>query len=798
MKHIGILAAAMMVASVGNAEKLDLRSLSDIRQHQLQQSASLSGRSEGKLLRSLRSDAGDKKTAVKAFKGIAGEEFNRTGTLAFITLEDGYTGADLEADGVEVLSVVGKIAIVNVPILEAVHVSNLPSVKAMSFQKKLFSRMDMARAESGVDLIHRGSAEQGLKVPYTGAGVVTAIADQGVDAQHINFRLPDGTNRIGYLAHLRYNAMGTGVAETHYNETNIKEFVTDDPTAYHGTHTLGILAGGYDGPVTVAKPWDDPKVPEPAKLITENCKYYGVAPGSNIAVSCGDLADVFIAYGVDYMLGYAQYLERPVVFNLSLGSSVGPHDPKSQMNMFLDEIGRHGIVCISAGNEGDLKLAIRKKLTENETTFKTFIHPYNYVYDPDVEGSFTARYGSVSIYSNDATPFDLQAVIYNKKRGYREALRMPVVGDGVGTYYVSSSDYQMDASDIIGDATFVKAFNGYVGVGGKIDEQTGRYYGMVDFYTLNNIVTNLNDDYVLGFEISGVPGQTIECYNDGQTTWLENYGVEGFTDGSMDGTISDMAVGHNVLVVGSYNTRNSWVCLDGGTSRYVGDGFTPGGVSGFSSFGTLSDGRELPHVCAPGAAIISSISYPYAQLVADQYGAGYLDYMCSAKLEEDGRTNYWKQEVGTSMSTPFVAGSIALWLEANPELTIDDVKDIVAKTAVRDEAVENTREQVRWGAGKFNALAGLKEAIRRASGINGIEADAHNDRLILTKEGDRLYKAFVGGSDRILAKVYSTDGSLVFSSSSEGDELTLDLSALSAGVYILNVNGQHSERILVK
>ena len=128
-------------------------------------------------------------------------------------------------------------------------------------------------------------------------------------------------------------------------------------------------------------------------------------------------------------------------------------------------------------------------------------------------------------------------MIYNKNRGYRAALRMPLVGDNVGTYYVSSSDYKNDDSDIVGDATFKKAFDGYVGVGGKIDEQTGRYYGMVDFYTINNIASNLSDDYVLGFEVEGVPGQTIECYSDGQTTWLESYGAEGFTDGSTDGSI---------------------------------------------------------------------------------------------------------------------------------------------------------------------------------------------------------------------------------------------------------------------
>lgn len=777
MKKTYLIIAALSIASLAGANRLDLRSLSEIRQA------------------GLRQNIVQRKAKAPLYGLDSQNSTTHSASIAFITLADEHSASELEKEGVDVISVRGNIAIVSVSLSEAEAVSEMKAVKAMSLQKKVFPTMDLARASSGVDYIHQGSAEKGLSVPYTGAGVISAIVDQGVDAHHINFRLPDNTSRIGYLAHLRYNAAGTGIAETHYNETNIADFTTDVPSAYHGTHTLGILAGGYDGPVSVGRPLGQQR---PGDYLTENCKYYGAAPGSNIAVSCGDLADGFIAMGMDYMLGYSEYLDRPMVYSLSLGSSVGPHDPNSQMSQFLDEIGKHAIICISAGNEGDLKIALKKTFTEEDSSVKTMIHPYLYTYDANDPASYTLRYGSVAIYSNDATPFSLQAVIYNKNRGYRAAMRMPVVGDNIGTYYASSSDYQMDASDIVGDATFKKAFDGYVGVGGKIDEQTGRYYGMVDYYTINNIVSNLTDDYVLGFEIEGVPGQTIECYCDGETTWLENYGQEGFTDGSMDGTISDLAVGHNLLVVGSYNTRQYWTCLDGGTSGYPDAGFTPGEISGFSSFGTLSDGRELPHVCAPGAAIVSSISWPFAKLTAEEYGDGYLDFMCQAKLEEDGRVNYWKQEVGTSMSTPFVAGSIALWLEANPNLTIDEVKEIIAKTSVRDEQVESTKEQVRWGAGKFDALAGLKEAIRMAAGIEGINAEISNDRLILTREGDRIFKVFVGGAKMISAQVYAADGRMVTSQMAQGDEAIVDLSALAAGTYIITANGRHSEKIMIK
>ena len=167
--------------------------------------------------------------------------------------------------------------------------------------------------------------------------------------------------------------------------------------------------------------------------------------------------------------------------------------------------GTKGIICISAGNEGDLKIALKKTFAEGDTLVKTMIYPYGYQYDPSKPESFTARQGSIAIYSDDDTPFELQAVIYNKKRGYRVAKRMPVIGDNIGTYYCSSKDYRMDETDVVGDATFCKAFDGFVGVGRLVDTETGRYYGMVDYSVVNNKETNLDDDYVAGFEVIGKP-----------------------------------------------------------------------------------------------------------------------------------------------------------------------------------------------------------------------------------------------------------------------------------------------------
>ncbi|MCX4330991.1 MAG: S8 family peptidase [Muribaculaceae bacterium] len=713
---------------------------------------------------------------------------------AFIVLNDGCSADELRKAGVDVKSQRGNVVVGVVELARAKEIASLPCVKALNLQRDTRTNMDVARAEQNIDEIHFGKPESELTRTYTGRGVVAGIVDQGIDAHHINFRYATGESRISYLYWGRLNAAGTAVVEDHYNYETIGQFTTDTPNAYHATHTLGILGGSYTGPVSVGTPWADPLMPEntvPTEL--ESCPFYGVAPQADLCVSCGDLQDAFVAYGLESLLNYRYYMQWPMVINMSLGSTQGPHDPRSAMGQYLDEAGKEAIICLSAGNEGDLKIALTKQLTEEDRVVKTFIYPYYYQYDPEVENSATFRNGSVEVWSNDGTPFEIKAVLYNRDRNYRAALNMPIVGENIGTYYTTSNMGSITESDIVDDPTFCRAVEqGYVGVGAKLDELTGRYYGMIDYYMLNNSKTNLNDSYVLGFEITGHPGQTISCYCDGLNTWMDNYGVEGFDDGSTDGTISDMAVAHNIVVVGSYNTRNKWTCLDGGTSRYEGEGFLPGKISGFSSYGTLADGRDLPTVCAPGAAIISSISWPYAKQMSESS----INYSCSARLDEENRTNLWKQEVGTSMSTPFVAGSIALWLEANPELTVNDVKEIIAETAIVDDDVINTAERKRWGAGKFNALGGLKEAIRRyENGIRDITVD--NDRLLLSPAGNNAYCIFIGTADSINASVFAADGRRVMQASAAGDELTLDLSSLPAGIYIINANGK-SAKVSVK
>ncbi|MDE6805923.1 MAG: S8 family serine peptidase, partial [Muribaculaceae bacterium] len=426
--------------------------------------------------------------------------------------------------------------------------------------------------------------------------------------------------------------------------------------------------------------------PESCKAVIEEIDnpYYGIAYESDIAIASGVSTDYLIAMGVEEVLNYAWNRQEqlgkpyPVVINISMGNNSGPHDGSSYLSKYLDEISEedytNNVVCIAAGNEGDLAISLHNIFSEDNNTVKTGLKSFNT--DP-VEFP-NILYGPVYVYSDSDEPFEIQATVYNKERGsviFRGVAGIPT-GEELGSsrYYATSSQFQGSSSDIVSEQ-LGRYFNGYIGIIGFWDEDSGRYMGVIDPLLWENEENGGN--YVVVVEVKGAANHQVDFYTDGNFFEFDDLGLadQGLLKGTTDGTIADTATGKNVVVVGSYNTRDQWASLDGEIYSY--DLFNKSEVSLFSSWGTLLDGRELPHVCAPGATVISSTNEYYLE----DNGVG-IDNL-QATVDADGRRYSWHQCVGTSMSTPVVAGAIALWKEADPTLRYDDIQDIIAKTAVK-------------------------------------------------------------------------------------------------------------------
>lgn len=763
MKRVSISAFALMLTlSMSAQSALDLQSRATLRQ--------------------LRAQHPD----VCAVQGRKAAPLHATSmTPVMMIVAPGTTNEQLEEEGIIVNARRENFVFASVAIDDVERVASQKTIRQMQLSRDVHQKIDSARVAIGVDKIHAGT---GLTQTYTGAGVVTGIVDGGIDPNNINFLREDGTPRVEYLTHIYANPSSqSGYSMNEYNSENISKFKTDDATAYHGTHTLGIMAGGYKGNITMATQGSMMS----ADIVEAPNPYYGMAYNSEIVASCGTLQDYFIALGIESTLEYAYYMQKPAVVNLSLGGNTGPHDGTGILSRYMAMAGKEAIICVAAGNEGDLPIALNKTLTEDDKTVQTFVLPMNPSMTTE-DGTFVnLRYGQVYIYSNDTTPFDIKAVVYNKTRQVLTFQDAAISSEQRGNIvYYATEGYEQGASDK-SNGNFAKAFNGYLGVGADLDSTSHRYYTMLDYFVHDNVKTNPKGDYILGFIVTGKKaGQRIDCFGDGMFIVLNGYGQKGWQDGSQNGSISDMACGDGILVVGSYNNRIFYSSLDGKSYHYDTNVFAKGDVSSFSSWGTTIHGKNLPHVVAPGVTVISSISEPYT---SGTNFASFLNYQ-QAKVEKNGKTYYWEEAIGTSMATPVVVGAIALWLEANPYLTIDDVKDIVAKTAIKDDYMKNSKaDPVKWGAGKFDAYEGLKEAIRRTD-INDVK---DNSRLLVQTNDNRHFNIFVGGAKSLDATLYDLAGQAVRQYTVAGDELDIDATGLAAGVYVLQAN-QHSQKLIVQ
>jgi hypothetical protein len=142
---------------------------------------------------------------------------------------------------------------------------------------------------------------------------------------------------------------------------------------------------------------------------------------------------------------------------------------------------------------------------------------------------------------------------------------------------------------------------------------------------------------------------------------------------------------------------------------------------------------------------------------------------------------------------------MALWLEANPKLTVNEAIDIINTTALKDDYVTTfSGDPVQWGAGKFDAYAGLKEVIRRAGNSGIKDITAKTDRLMVTSAGKNVYNVFLGDAEEMNVTIFNMQGQAVKAVAAAGDEVNVDASTLAAGVYVLNVNGAYSQKIIVK
>ncbi len=90
---------------------------------------------------------------------------------------------------------------------------------------------------------------------------------------------------------------------------------------------------------------------------------------------------------------------------------------------------------------------------------------------------------------------------------------------------------------------------------------------------------------------------------------------------------------------------------------------------------------------------------------------------------------FYTQISGTSMATPFVAGTIALMLDADPTLSVDEIRDILTSTTSRMPGYEDFEV----GSGYLNAYAAVDKVFNRSKQYRNIQYPTFNATFNVTE-----------------------------------------------------------------
>jgi len=204
--------------------------------------------------------------------------------------------------------------------------------------------------------------------------------------------------------------------------------------------------------------------------------------------------------------------------------------------------------------------------------------------------------------------------------------------------------------------------------------------------TESNAFENITeeDNYVAGLEWGEALGADIVSNSLGYLYWYEYEDLDGHTAVTTQAVLWATRLGM-LVVTAAGNQRNDpdppgWggyiiAPADADSIITVGAVDAKGELAGFSGHGPTSDGRTKPEVVAQGVGV--ACAYP-----GGPASYAYVD--------------------GTSLSTPLVAGSAALLLEAHPTWRPEDVRNALMATASQADMPDND-----YGWGIPDVLAAL-------------------------------------------------------------------------------------------
>lgn len=572
------------------------------------------------------------------------------------------------------LAKVDNIYILSIPLNQLAGLSNEKNVLRIEAGNGNRIQMDTTAILVNALPVYSG---QDLPQTYTGKGVVVGIQDIGFDLTHPTFY---STNMKDYRIKALWDQLSKDtigstlpVGCDYRDASNLLQIghSLDGFTQTHGTHTAGIAAGSGSEGNNIVSPYRGIAYDADIVLVAN-------ATGNNIDLI--DKKDYYKytyatdALGFKYIFDYADSQGKPCVINFSEGGHQDFHGYDQLYYEMLDKMTGPGhIIVASAGNDAD---------------WINYVHKPKGI--PNIESLLWGNRESAYFTTKTDKPF---------------VFRMKVAANTSTAQIVEIPMEQVLACK---DSLLIDSI--------KIGNQMykWRILAYPSSYNSTDVIYDirLESNPNLGYDIP----VSIELASSEAT--IDLYRIRGFLPprdqnpmlkmGDNSYSINSPSSAPSVISVGATAYRRGFLNYLGEWKEY--DKGTDGRRTSFSGVGPTIDGRIKPDVMAPGQNIISAYS---SYFIMNPKNAGAPLASDVRHFQYNGRTYAWNANGGTSMSSPVVAGAIALWLQAYPRLTPQDCLEVFRKTCTQyDTSLSYPNNW--YGYGEINIYAGLKEVLRMA------------------------------------------------------------------------------------
>ena len=654
--------------------------------------------------------------------------------------------AQLEQIGAKPRGTIDRYVMVSAPASTVGQIADIPGVTYISKGPRISQKTIITKEVTGVSKAHSGA--ESLPQAFTGKDVVVGIIDGGIDFTHPAFRDAEGNLRIKafYSPFVPSEDVdvpvvtldGTVLVGKAYTKPEeILALGTDDDTDSHGTHTSSIAAGSTFG-------WAG-----------------GMAPDADIVFcSYTDYTDIFaeewgynVIQGIQYIRDYAKRVGKPYVISLSLNSHDGPHDGTGPITSILNQLARENTnIAICASNEGCDSCYVNHAFAANDTLHAIMRGPASYAYTRSPE------------------EMSFQIGLFDRSTKTETWRSEPLRSGGGGGYFVIDFQNDVVEGEIDMSEDIYNNLNGIVTEGYLILCIENTEDGRAKLVFQHG---DLPERYLYTLHIACPENSMVDLWGDSGTSFYGMKGSDYYARGTGRVSMGDFCTGGNLITIGSWVAKDSYTNIKGKT---IADWTLPAGgsvgtYSYFSSYGTDLAGYSHPFVSTPGSSIVSAVSHYDANSFSE------LVYLVAQ--DDDGYP--WATMSGTSMATPAAAGIIALWLEAMPDLTYQQIKEAIAATAITDEFTEAA--PIRFGHGKMDAYKGLLYILGIPTSIPTLSQ--HQPAGVKFRlQGHTLY--IDGADEGTPVRIYTTDGRLVTTATITGGSVIIPETA-GEGVYAVQV-----------